>query len=216
MSGYLETDRTWEKVCRCLEDFPPLNSELHFVPLDTARDWLEALPAHYQTAMAHFDGDNWSNSIQPEELSPTSVLVLPTSFSPSALDEIIPQGSDKSAAQRCWDVFEALAKDGAKYRRELRISSPLLSFNPASDKLTYRVPDRETEEAPAELANLEASVSGEENVGSMASGDTHPSRPAMVSGHDIGWVSPGRPCLVRLKFGLRGLLDKRLPTFVLF
>ena len=25
----------------------------------------------------------------------------------------------------------------------------------------------------------------------QASGDTHPTRPAMISGHDIGWVSPG-------------------------
>jgi len=96
-----ETDRTWEKVCRCLETFPPLNSELHFVPISEAREWLETLPAQFQTAMAHFDGDSWLNSFQPDELSPNSVLVLPTSLPCAALDKIIPKGGNESDSQRC-------------------------------------------------------------------------------------------------------------------
>ena len=140
-----DTDRTREKICKCLATFPPLNSELHFVPLNKARDWLGSLPAEHQTAMAHFDGDDWTDDVQAHDLSVNSVLVLPTSTPPALMDEIIPKAGHEDVARRCWDVFESLAKDGARYRRKLKTSSTRLKVGEKSETGVYRVPNLEGE-----------------------------------------------------------------------
>lgn len=136
-------DREWQKVSRCLTAFPPLNSELHFVPLKDARAWLEAHSADEPSVIVHFDGDEWTDSVAPEDLSAKSVLVLPTSTNPKLLEDIIPPGGDEKPDQRCWDVFEALAKESAKYRREVKISSGTsrLKAGDPEDQDVYRVGD---------------------------------------------------------------------------
>ena len=62
-----DTDRTWERVRKCLTAFPPLNSELHFVPLGEARKWLETIRDEQGLAKAHFDGEEWRDSIATDE-----------------------------------------------------------------------------------------------------------------------------------------------------
>lgn len=157
-------DRAWQKVNRSLAAFPPLNSELHFVPLKDARSWLEDLPADGPDfAIAHFDGDEWTDSITPEDLSAKSVLVLPTSTTLELLKDIIPPGADETPEQRCWDVFDALAQDGAKYRREVKIiagASSLRAGKP-EDRGVYRVGETggntesiESEEMAEEAAEI--------------------------------------------------------------
>jgi hypothetical protein len=78
-----DTARQWEKIRQCLTEFPPLRSELHFVPLKAVREWLAELPSDQRTTVAHFDGDEWTVSIQPSTLGPDSVLVLPTATLPN-------------------------------------------------------------------------------------------------------------------------------------
>jgi hypothetical protein len=150
-----DTDRTWEKIEKCLTAFPPLNSELHFVRLDEARKWLEMLPEKQRLVLAHFDGEEWTNSILAEELNPNSVLVLPTSTPPAVVNDIIPKDGDQSDAQRCWDVFEALAKDGAKYRRTVTSKSGHIQPGQKNEPGVYRVPEFGAEGEPAESAVAE-------------------------------------------------------------
>ncbi len=119
-------DQTWERVHACLAEFPPLRSELHFVPLGEARAWV-ADPAIKRPAMAHFDGDEWSDSINPKNLQPDSVLVLPTSADPSILEAIFPTGEKGDLSEPTWDVFNALASDGARYRRQVETKSSRLA-----------------------------------------------------------------------------------------
>ncbi len=113
--------KTWIAIKKSLSKFPPLRSELHFVPLNDVRDWLAN---HNTFTLAHFDGETWERSCSPNALSSASVLLLPTSTSPTDIDALIPKsGNEKDVAQRCWDVFDALAEDGAKYRREVSATS---------------------------------------------------------------------------------------------
>jgi len=115
--------KAWNNVRKCLEEFPPLRSELHFVPLDNVRKWLD-LDSNKAFTLAHFNGDSWEKSCSAKALSSASVLLFPTSTSPTDIDGLIPKsGGEKEEAQRCWDVFDALAKDGAKYRREVSVTS---------------------------------------------------------------------------------------------
>ena len=130
--------KTWNAVQKCLLAFPPLRSELHFVPINDVRNWLET---HTGFTLAHFDGDTWERSVFPNALSTASVLVFPTSTSPTDIDELIPKsGDEKDVAQRCWDVFDALAQDGAKYRREVSCTRGR-SILKADDKV-WRYPIR--------------------------------------------------------------------------
>ncbi|MCI0537749.1 MAG: type I-U CRISPR-associated helicase/endonuclease Cas3 [Verrucomicrobiales bacterium] len=160
-------DRTWEKVGKCLATFPPLNSELHFVPLGEARKWLKELPGEQRPALAHFDGEEWTDSILPEELRPNSVIVLPSSTLPSLMDDIIPKGSGEGESQRCWDVFEALAQDGAQYRRTVTTSSAQLKPGRKNETGVYRVPESEAEGESAETAGEEAMEPAEGGVAAM-------------------------------------------------
>jgi hypothetical protein len=144
-------DREWQKVCRCLTAFPPLNSELHFVPLGQVREWLSSLTHGELGAVAHFDGDGWTDFIEPTGLSAKSVLVLPTSTNPELLKEILPPGGDEKPDQRCWDVFDALAQDGAKYRRKVKVTSGTNRLK--ADKLVYRVTGTGDETPPTEPEN---------------------------------------------------------------
>jgi CRISPR-associated endonuclease/helicase Cas3 len=135
--------KIWDAVLSCLSDFPPLRSEFHFVPIYSVRQWLSE---NRRFTFAHFDGDEWTTTISPNELTAASVLVFPTS---TALDEIkigkeelILKSGEQHETQRCWDVFDALAKDGAKYRREITVSRgvALLKPNKTEDGI-WRIPD---------------------------------------------------------------------------
>lgn len=132
--------KTRNAVLLCLNNFPPLRSELHFVPIYTVREWLEA---HQQFTLAHFDGEEWATSVNPNELSAASVLAFPTSTSPDELkngkDELILKSGEQGDAQRCWDVFDALAQDSAKYRREITVTKGAATLK-AGDGV-WRVPD---------------------------------------------------------------------------
>lgn len=61
-------------------------------------------------------------------LTPTNFLPRPyASTQPldefkNGKDELIPKSGEQDDAQRCWDVFDALAQDGAKYRREITVT----------------------------------------------------------------------------------------------
>jgi hypothetical protein len=170
-----DTDRTWEKIGKCLTLFPPLNSELHFVPLGKAREWLQTLPNEQRPAMAHFDGEEWTNSILPDELNTNSLLVLPTSMSPSVVKEVIDKAGDENESQRCWDVFEALAKDGAKYRRTITIKSG--QIKPDQNKRdVYRVLEFGTESESPKTA-------GEKQ--------TEPSAETVAAPDDTKWKAAG-------------------------
>jgi len=144
-------DREWQKVCRCFTAFPPLNSELHFVPIGQVRQWLSSLTHEELGAIVHFDGDEWTDFIEPADLSAKSVLLLPTSTNPALLKDILPPGGDEKPDQRCWDVFAALAQDGAKYWRKIKITAGASRLK--ADKLVYRVTGTGDETASAEPAN---------------------------------------------------------------
>lgn len=135
-----ESTHPWEKIRQCLSEFPPLRSELHFVALNKVLDWMAALSSDQRATVAHFDGDEWTVSTQPSTLGADSVLVLPTSTLPDSIDDIIPQAGDENATQRCWDVFESLAQDGAKYRREVVITSGDISPDETG---VYRIPNHD-------------------------------------------------------------------------
>jgi hypothetical protein len=162
-----DTDRTWEKVSKCLTAFPPLNSELHFTPLGKARECLETIPDEQRPAMAHFDGEEWTDSIAPDELNSNSVLVLPTSTLPSVVNDIIPKGGNEGESQRCWDVLEALAKDGAKYRRTVTADSAQLKPGGKSDRGVYRVPEFGTERESPESTDNEQTEPTEEPAATL-------------------------------------------------
>ncbi|HTV39275.1 MAG TPA: type I-U CRISPR-associated helicase/endonuclease Cas3 [Candidatus Sulfotelmatobacter sp.] len=130
--------KVWKAVRTCLAEFPPLRSELHFVPIEVAREWLSS---HKDFTLAHFDGDEWANTVSSYALSSSSILVFPTSTAPDELktndNELIPQSTGENDTQRCWDVFDVLAKGGgAKYRREVKGSAFL-----KTGKDVWRVPD---------------------------------------------------------------------------
>jgi len=150
-----DTDQTWEKIGKCLAAFPPLNSELHFVPLGKAREWLETIGDEQCPAMVHFDGEEWTDSILSNELNSNSVLVLPTSTSLSVVKDIVEKGGDESESQRCWDVFEALAKDGAKYCRIITIKSGQIRPGHKNEYGVYRVPEFGAEGESPEIADEE-------------------------------------------------------------
>lgn len=126
----------WKAVRTCLAEFPPLRSELHFVPLGTVREWLSS---HQGFPLAHFNGDEWANKVSPYAVSSASVLVFPTSTAPSEIDALIPRSTDEKEAQRCWDVFDALGKDGAKYRREITVTRGSALLKTGED--VWRIPD---------------------------------------------------------------------------
>ena len=94
--------KVWKAVRTCLAEFPPLRSELHFVPIGTVREWLSS---HKDFTLAHFDGDEWANTVSSYALSSASVLVFPTSTAPAELkitnDELISQSADESGVRRC-------------------------------------------------------------------------------------------------------------------
>lgn len=146
--------RHWEKVSKILTDFPPLKSELHFAQLGKVREWLESLDGARQSAMALFDGDEWTDSILPDELTANSVLVLPTSMNPDTIGEIIPKGGGEEESQRCWDVFEALSKEGAKYLRQVTTNSPEIRAGLNGEEGVYRLPDFKLNEEATEPADL--------------------------------------------------------------
>jgi CRISPR-associated endonuclease/helicase Cas3 len=133
--------KTRNAVLSCLSDFPPLRSELHFVPIYIVRDWLKG---HSQFTLAHFDGEEWAISVSPDELSAASVLVLPTSTALDEIkigkDELVLKSGEKDETQRCWDVFDALAQDGAKYRREITVTRGAASLKKEGNGV-WRVPD---------------------------------------------------------------------------
>jgi hypothetical protein len=160
-------DREWQRVRRCLKAFPPLNSELHFVPLNDARTWLESENA--PEVRAHFDGDEWSEAFDPSDLSPKSVIVLPTSTDPDVLKGLIAQSGDELPDQRCWDVFDSLAEEGAKYRRNIKITAGTSRLKAGQSKghtLVYRIPhaDNESDQTPTVETNDEAPPTNHSNA----------------------------------------------------
>lgn len=154
--------KTRNAVLLCLKNFPPLRSELHFVPIYTVREWLEA---HQQFTLAHFDGEEWATSVTPNELSAASVLAFPTSTSLDELkngkDELILKSSEQDDDKRCCDVFDALAQDGAKYRREITVTRGVAALKVGDG--VWRVPDTHI--------NNEAESEGIGSAGWKRSGD---------------------------------------------
>ena len=57
------------------------------------------------------------------------------------MKDTVEKGGDESESQRCWDVFEALAEDGAKYRRTVTTGSDRLRPGVKDEKGIYRVPE---------------------------------------------------------------------------
>lgn len=127
---------TWQSVRMILSEFPPLRSELHFIPINTAREWLKE---YGHLALAHFNGDEWSNRVSASELAPNSILVLPTSTDPAVIEPLVLKNGDASEDRRCWDVFDALAQDGARYRREVTWECGFPAPPPESS--VWRIPD---------------------------------------------------------------------------
>lgn len=153
-------DPTEDRVLKCLERFPPLSSELHFVSLSDARKWLESVVSANLSAeererqrLAHYNGDEWTADIDPDALSAGSVLVLPTSSPVPSVDgeEMITRTGDVSEHQRCWDVFNAMSENGARYRRSVDDKSAKLRPIGAHTEKVYHV------HRVPELAQLEAS-----------------------------------------------------------
>jgi hypothetical protein len=161
-----ELARLWVKIRQCLTEFPPLRSELHFVPLNAAKEWLATLSPDQCATLAHFDGDEWTVSIQSNTLGADSVLVLPTSTLPDSIGDIIPQAGDENATQRCWDVFEALSKDGAKYRRQVVIVSGDISPDETG---VYRIPEHS---AVTDLPEIEELQDEEQSADTSETDDT--------------------------------------------
>lgn len=82
--------------------FPPRRSELHFVPLTSARAWFTS-PEAVTLPVAHFDGDEWSTDPDRQgasHLQPGSVLILPTVA-----------GSNDSVKELLEDASEAASRD---------------------------------------------------------------------------------------------------------
>jgi len=179
--GEEDAARLWKKIRLCLTEFPPLRSELHFVPLNKAREWLAVLPPDQRATMAHFDGDEWMVSIQTSTLGTDSVLVLPTSTLPDSIEDIIPQAGDEIISQRCWDVFEALAKEGendgdkigAKYLRKVVVASGDIS---PGEAFVYRIPDHNNDTDQLENGEFEDTESNDENLETVDSDKWKPSR----------------------------------------
>jgi len=165
-----DTDQTWEKIEKCLTVFPPLNSELHFVPVSEVRKWLEwlkTIPNEQRPAMAHFDGEEWTNFILPDELNSNSVLMLPTSTLPSVVKDFVENGGDESESQRCWDVFEALAEDGARYRRTVTTNFAQLKPDQNNEQSVYRVPEFGAEDESAKTADEFQTKATEEHAATV-------------------------------------------------
>jgi len=116
----------WEKVKSVLLAFPPLRSEFHLVPIQKVRAWLDQQVKDPVT-LAHYDGENWTNEIDPTQLSSQTVILLPTSCTVEQAKvmqemEIIPKGAKGNATQPLWDVFEEMAADGARYMRQVEVT----------------------------------------------------------------------------------------------
>jgi hypothetical protein len=60
----------------------------------------------------------------------------------NSIEDIIPQAGEKIVSQRCWDVFESLSQDGAKYHRQVVIASGDISPDETG---VYRVPDQDSD-----------------------------------------------------------------------
>lgn len=119
-------DAIWKKVKTVLTKFPPLRSEFHLAPLYRVREWLEQLQED-NVKLAHYDGETWDNSIDPKRLTANSAVVLPTSctfdqMKMMQLAEIIPSGTKENEYQPLWDVFNAMAGDGARYIRHVEVT----------------------------------------------------------------------------------------------
>jgi CRISPR-associated endonuclease/helicase Cas3 len=99
--------------------FPPLRSELHFVPFPRMRDWLE-FETSREVCAAFFNGDAWALDPTPSSLRPDTVIVLPTSIAAHLLDELLTGNSERDMAQL--DVFEPVSSGAARYRRVVKVS----------------------------------------------------------------------------------------------
>jgi len=107
-------------------------------------------------------------------------------------------GRDSDYATVLVELFETrfrqileLALDGVFHIGAIRRSYESPSLEAISEDDSKPIALRRHVGNTGEYAwRLERSFGGNRMRGE-ASGDTHPSRPAMVSGHDIGWVSPG-------------------------
>lgn len=136
-----ESNKVWETVKTVLTKFPPLRSELHLTPIHHVREWLEQQEKN-QFTLAHYDGENWATEIDPKRLSADSVILLPTSCTSEqakAMQEmaIIPKGTKGNETQPLLDVFEAMAADGARYKRHVEVTKT--SIRASGDDRVYRV-----------------------------------------------------------------------------
>lgn len=136
-----EPDEMWEKVRAVLTRFPPLRSEFHLAPIQQVREWLEQQQEHQMT-LAHYDGENWANEIEPTQLSADTVILLPTSCTSDevkAMQEsgVIPQGTKENKTQPLWDVLEAMADDGARYKRHVEVAKS--NIRVSDDDPVYQV-----------------------------------------------------------------------------
>jgi CRISPR-associated helicase Cas3 len=106
-------------VLEVLRRFPPLRTELHFVPFATARIWVKSLGNRGQK-IAHYDGDDWAIAGEATTLRPDALLVLPTGAAPSSLSGLLDEVSDLELAQ-C-DVFDRVSGGAARYRRRIQVT----------------------------------------------------------------------------------------------
>jgi len=121
-----ESNLLWETVKSVLTAFPPLRSEFHLVPIQKVREWLDQ-QVKAPVTLAHYDGENWTNEIDPTQLSSQTVILLPTSCTVEQAKvmqemEIIPKGAKGNTTQPLWDVFEEMAADGARYMRQVEVT----------------------------------------------------------------------------------------------
>ncbi len=140
-----ESNKMWEKVQNVLTKFPPLRSEFHLVPLQHVREWLEQQHEN-QITLAHYDGETWDNPADPKLLakilSSNSVILLPTSCTSEQVKAmqdggIVPKGMKGKETQPLWDVFEMMATDGARYKRQVEVTNT--SIRASDGDPVYRV-----------------------------------------------------------------------------
>ncbi len=105
-------------VKEILRRFPLRQAELHFVPLQDAKDWLSSDEAS-AISVAHFDGEDWSltwgaEGMQP--LRPGAILALPTlTAAHASLDKLL----DDASGIASWDVLDGVSMQRSLYKRRV-------------------------------------------------------------------------------------------------
>lgn len=110
------SQRLGRKILNIFRRFPPLRSELHFIPLSDLQDALRAEPGAMQN-IVRFDGDEWTWYSPKDRLSADDVLVMGTSSIGTSLGNLLDTG--EVVVNPVSDVFDAVSDGAAKYCRHI-------------------------------------------------------------------------------------------------